>query len=259
VYGFCLGWGMAHGSKIEWTEGTWNPITGCTKVSPGCRHCYAERMSRRLQAMGVPQYKDAFRLALHPEVLDLPRRWRKPRFVFVNSMSDLFHESVPLGFVQRVFGVMQEVSQHQFQVLTKRPEIALEYAGELPWPGNVWLGTSVENAEYVWRVRTLQKIPAKIRFLSVEPLLGPIPRLPLRNIHWVIVGGESGPGARPMEEPWVTQIRDRCVTYGVSFFFKQWGGVNKKRMGRALEGRTWDEVPFSGARCARRHAASGRR
>ena len=243
MYGTCLGDTMAQGSRIEWTDGTWNPVTGCTKVSPGCRNCYAERLSRRLQAMGVPQYRDAFALSLHAAVLDLPRRWRRPRTVFVNSMSDLFHPKVPLEFIQRVFEVMVDASQHQYQVLTKRPEVALEHARALPWPDNVWLGTSVESGDFAWRVRTLQRIPAAVRFISAEPLLAPIPRLPLRNIHWVIVGGESGPGSRPMREAWVTQIRDRCVKYGVPFFFKQWGGVNKKRTGRVLQGRTWDEMP----------------
>lgn len=236
---------MANGSKIEWTEATWNPVTGCTKVSPGCKNCYAERMSKRLQAMGVPQYENAFALNMHEEVLDLPMRWKKPRVIFVNSMSDLFQEGIPLKFIQRAFTVMQECPQHQFQVLTKRPELALKHAGKLPWPENVWMGTSVENADYVDRVRILQQIPAKIRFLSVEPLLGPIPRLPLTKIDWVIVGGESGPGARPMKEEWVIQIRDRCNKYSVPFFFKQWGGVNKKRTGRELHGQTWDEMPVS--------------
>lgn len=235
---------MAQASRIEWTNATWNPVTGCTKVSPGCAHCYAERMSRRLQAMGVPQYRDGFSLTLQPEALDAPLGWRHPRRVFVNSMSDLFHPEVPLSFIQQVFDVMVRASQHQFQVLTKRPEIALHIADDLPWPANVWLGTSVESSDYVHRVRTLQKIPATIRFLSVEPLLGPIPRLPLKKIHWVIVGGESGPGARPMREEWVTQIRDRCIDQGVPFFFKQWGGVNKKKTGRELEGSTWDEMPI---------------
>ncbi|MCH8241416.1 MAG: phage Gp37/Gp68 family protein [Planctomycetes bacterium] len=234
---------MAAGSTIEWTQATWNPVTGCTKVSPGCKHCYAERMSKRLQAMRMPHYKNGFALALHRDSLDLPLRWKKPRVIFVNSMSDLFQERIPLKFIQQVFTVMQESPQHQFQVLTKRPELALAYSDQLPWPSNVWLGTSVESALYVHRIRTLQRIPAKIRFLSVEPLLGPIPRLPLSNIHWVIVGGESGPGARPMDERWVVQIRNRCVAAGVPFFFKQWGGVNKKRTGRTLDGKTWDEMP----------------
>jgi len=234
---------MANGSAIEWTEATWNPVTGCTKVSPGCKNCYAERMSKRLQAMGIPQYRNAFELALHPQTLDLPLRWRKPRLVFVNSMSDLFQEGIPLDFIRRVFDVMTQASQHTFQILTKRPEIALKHAKNLPWPANVWMGTSVENALYVHRVRTLQSIPAKVRLLSVEPLLGPIARLPLRNIHWVIVGGESGPGAMPMEATWVRQIRDQCRQKDVPFFFKQWGGTNKKKTGRLLDGQTWDEMP----------------
>ena len=234
---------MANGSTIEWTEATWNPVTGCTKISPGCKNCYAERMSKRLKAMGLKQYRNGFELTLQEDVVELPLRWKKPRVIFVNSMSDLFHERVPLKFIQRVFTVMQESPQHQFQVLTKRPERALECIGGLPWPPNVWLGASVESADYVSRVRTLQRIPAKIRFLSVEPLLGPIPRLPLSKIHWVIVGGESGPGARPMKQEWVVQIRDRCLRSDVPFFFKQWGGVNKKRTGRELDGKTWDELP----------------
>jgi protein gp37 len=235
---------MAQGSSIEWTEATWNPVTGCTKISPGCKHCYAERMARRLKAMGVPQYRNGFKLTLQPDALDIPLKWKRPRKIFVNSMSDLFQEGIPLEFIQRVFDVMQRASQHQFQILTKRPELALQYAEHLPWPSNVWLGTSVENALYVHRIHTLRIIPAKIRFLSVEPLLGPIPRLPLTGIHWVIVGGESGPGARPMKEEWVIQIRDRCLERGVPFFFKQWGGVNKKRAGRLLHNRTWDELPL---------------
>ncbi len=234
---------MADGSHIEWTQATWNPVTGCTKISPGCKHCYAERMSARLRAMGVPQYRNGFSLTVHPTSIDIPLHWKQPRLVFVNSMSDLFHDDVPLSFIQRVFDVMVEASWHRFQVLTKRPETALRLANNLPWPDNVWLGTSVENADFTHRVHTLAKVPARIRFLSVEPLLGPIPRLPLRGIHWVIVGGESGPGARPMHEEWVTEIRDRCVARSIPFFFKQWGGVNKKKTGRALEGQTWDELP----------------
>lgn len=234
---------MAQNSRIEWTEATWNPVTGCTKVSPGCKHCYAERMASRLRAMGVPQYKDGFKLALHPDVLPLPLRIRKPRTFFVNSMSDLFHKDVPLAFVRQVFDVMQSASQHTFQVLTKRPEIAAARAPSLPWPANVWLGTSVENALYARRIETLVTIPAAVRFLSLEPLLGPIPRLPLGGIHWVIVGGESGPGARPMKPEWVLSIRDQCLAKAVPFFFKQWGGVNKKKTGRLLEGQCWDQMP----------------
>lgn len=234
---------MAQASSIEWTNATWNPVTGCTKISPGCKHCYAERMARRLKAMGVHQYRNGFELTLQPDAMDVPRRWKKPRLVFVNSMSDMFHERVPLAFIRRVFETMADCPQHQFQVLTKRPEIALSFADDLPWPPNVWLGTSVESALYAHRSKTLAMVPASVRFLSVEPLLGPIPRLPLTKIDWVIVGGESGPGARDMRENWVIQIRDRCAERGVPFFFKQWGGVNKKRTGRTLEGRTWDEMP----------------
>lgn len=243
---------MAIGSTIEWTEATWNPVTGCTKISPGCKNCYAERMAKRLKAMGVPQYRDGFNLTLQPDALDIPLRWKRSRMIFVNSMSDLFHKDVPIEFIQRVFAVMKRASQHQFQVLTKRPEIALAHAEHLPWPENVWLGTSVESALYVHRIRTLRAIPARIRFLSVEPLLGPIPRLPLQGIHWVIVGGESGPGARPMEAEWVRQIRDRCAAQDVPFFFKQWGGVNKKRTGRQLDGCTWNEQPIHSLRRDRR-------
>ena len=235
---------MAQKSRIEWTQNTWNPITGCTKVSPGCEHCYAERMAKRLKAMRVSRYRNGFRVTVHREALNLPLRWKKPRLVFVNSMSDLFHEDVPLDFVQRVFVVMEQAARHTFQVLTKRPETALAYAPHLPWPENVWLGASIENALYTHRSNTLRRVPAKTRFLSMEPLIGPVPRLALRGIHWVIVGGESGPAARPMERSWVTQIRDRCIAQSVPFFFKQWGGVNKKRAGRALDGRTWDEMPI---------------
>jgi protein gp37 len=234
---------MAWSSAIEWTDGTWNPVTGCTKVSPGCKNCYAERMAKRLRAMGVPQYNNGFRVTTHEDALTLPLRWREPRLVFVNSMSDLFHELVPLSFVQRVFEVMERAAHHTFQVLTKRPEVVVQYASELPWPPNVWVGTSIENALYGHRGATLRQIPARTRFLSLEPLLGPLPGLSLEGIHWVIVGGESGPGARPMRREWVIQIRDRCHARGVPFFFKQWGGVNKKKAGRVLDGRTWDDMP----------------
>ena len=234
---------MADGSSIEWTEATWNPVTGCTKVSAGCKHCYAERMSNRLRAMGKEHYKNGFRLALHEDALTIPFGWRSPRLIFVNSMSDLFQKDVPLSFIQQVFKVMTACPHHTFQILTKRPEIAAEHASQLNWPKNVWLGTSVENAKVVSRIRHLRNIPAAIRFLSVEPLLGPIPRLPLTGIHWIIVGGESGPECRPMEPDWVRTIRNRCLERGVPFFFKQWGGVNKKKSGRTLDGRTWNELP----------------
>ncbi|HVU90135.1 MAG TPA: phage Gp37/Gp68 family protein [Pirellulales bacterium] len=234
---------MAQSSSIEWTEATWNPVTGCTKISPGCKHCYAERMALRLQAMGQERYRDAFKLTLQPDTLQTPLSWKKPRVIFVNSMSDLFHRDVPLDYIRQCFEVMEAAKQHTFQVLTKRPERAAELAAKLPWPSNVWMGTSVERADYTWRIGRLCQVPADIRFLSVEPLLGPIPRIPLSGIRWVIVGGESGPGARPMSAEWVRQIRDRCLRLEVPFFFKQWGGVHKSREGRDLDGRTWDQMP----------------
>ena len=190
---------MAQNSSIEWTEATWNPVTGCTKISPGCKFCYAERMAMRLKAMGQPRYRDGFKITLQDDLVELPLKWREPRMIFVNSMSDLFHRDIPVEFIQRCFETMRKASQHTFQILTKRPERVVELASELPWPSNVWMGTSIESADYTWRIHELQTVPAKIRFLSVEPLLGPIPQLPVRSIAWVIVGGESGPGARPME------------------------------------------------------------
>lgn len=234
---------MADGSSIEWTEATWNPVTGCTKVSAGCKNCYAERMSIRLQAMGKEHYRNGFRLAMHDDALTVPFRWTSPRLIFVNSMSDLFQKDIPLSFIQRVFDVMVACPHHTFQILTKRPEIAASFATDLPWPKNVWLGTSVENAGVTKRIHELRKIPAAVRFLSVEPLIGPIPRLPLTGIHWVIVGGESGPKSRPMDAAWVRTIRDKCVRQEVPFFFKQWGGTNKKKSGRKLDGRYWNELP----------------
>ena len=234
---------MAGLSSIEWTEATWNPVTGCSKISAGCKHCYAERMSFRLRAMGKPQYVDGFKLTLQPGALEIPLRWRKPRTIFVNSMSDLFHKGVGLEFTKKVFDVMNRCPQHTFQVLTKRPEIAADFASHLQWSPNIWMGTSVEDERVLHRIKSLREIPARIRFLSIEPLIGPIHRLPLTGIHWVIVGGESGPGCRNIDLEWVREIRDRCVQKGVPFFFKQWGGVNKKRAGRLLDGRTWDEMP----------------
>jgi len=237
---------MAQASSIEWTEATWNPVTGCTKISPGCKNCYAERMARRLQAMGQERYRNAFNVTLQPDVLDAPLRWRRPRMIFVNSMSDLFHSQVPSHFIAECFQIIERASRHTFQVLTKRPERALELASLLPWPRNLWLGTSVENSDYIWRIHRLTRIPAAVRFLSLEPLLGRIPHLPLARIHWVIVGGESGPGSRPMEEAWVAQIRDRCIMQNTPFFFKQWGGFHKSKAGRELAGRTWNEMPTTG-------------
>jgi len=234
---------MAQASSIEWTEATWNPVTGCTKISPGCQNCYAERMAKRLQAMGQKRYRNAFKVTLQPDVLEAPLRWRRPRMIFVNSMSDLFHKDVPDEYIAECFAVMERASQHTFQVLTKRPERARDLARDLPWPRNVWMGTTVENADYTWRIHSLVEIPATTRFLSLEPLIGPIPHLPLEDIHWVIVGGESGPGARTMDGKWVFQVRDQCLAQRIPFFFKQWGGVRKCDAGRELDGRLWNEMP----------------
>jgi protein gp37 len=234
---------MGLNSAIEWTQSTWNPVTGCTKISPGCRHCYAERMALRLQGMGQPNYARGFKLSLHPQALRLPQTWKKPQMVFVNSMSDLFHEDVPLDFIQRVFDIMRRAHWHQFQILTKRAERLLELDPLLAWSSNVWMGVTVEQADYVYRVDHLRRTHAAVKFLSLEPLLGPIPALDLDGIGWVVVGGESGPGARPMDPKWAIDLRDRCLEARVPFFFKQWGGVNKKKAGRLLEGRTWDEIP----------------
>jgi protein gp37 len=234
---------MAGPSRIEWTEASWNPVTGCTKASPGCLNCYAERMARRLQAMGQPNYRDGFRVVLHPAVLDAPLNWSRSQLIFVNSMSDLFHEDVPLDFIQKVFGVMSRARQHNFQVLTKRAERLEELAKRLPWPRNVWIGVSVENTDYAYRIEHLRHVPASTRFVSFEPLLADVGALDLNGIHWAIVGGESGPGARPMQPEWALALRDQCVRQSVPFFFKQWGGVQKKKAGRILDGREWDEYP----------------
>ncbi len=230
-------------SKIEWTESTWNPLTGCTKISPGCKHCYAERMAKRLQAMGQPNYANGFKLTLHPQVLEIPLGWKKPQMIFVNSMSDLFHKDVPMDFIQQVFDVMRRADWHRFQVLTKRAERLLELDPQIEWPSNVWMGVSVENKDYKYRIDLLRQTHAKIKFLSLEPLLGPLARLNLKDINWVIVGGESGPGARPLLEEWVIDIRDQCKAKQVPFFFKQWGGVHKKRAGRLLQGETYNQMP----------------
>lgn len=309
---------MSAQSPIEWTDATWNPVTGCDKVSAGCKFCYAEKLAERLQRMGNPRYTDGFAVRLQPDALPLPTTWRKPRRIFVNSMSDLFHKDVPDEYIDRTWAVMASTSWHTYQVLTKRadrlpewfarvkdggpaaverdrrliydfrlktfgqetadrhaaeeapptPEVRFIYdsaidagdvktdnsfrpsyslAGEChwrPWPlSNVWLGVSVEDARVLWRIDELRKVPAAVRFLSIEPLIGPLPSLDLTGIHWVIVGGESGPGARPMDPAWVRSVRDQCVEQGVPFFFKQWGGVNKKKAGRSLDGRTWDQLP----------------
>ncbi len=234
---------MATTSSIEWTEMTWNPVTGCRKVSQGCKHCYAERMAKRLHAMGSPRYAAGFAPTLHADLLDAPKRWAKPRVIFVNSMSDLFQDEVPLEFVQRAFAVMRECPQHTFQILTKRAERLSEVAHLLPWPSNVWMGVSVENDRVLSRVTDLGTVPAAVRFLSCEPLIGPLERLPLGGIQWVIVGGESGPGARPMRRAWVDSILRQCRAARVAFFFKQWGGPRKDLTGRELRGRTYNEMP----------------
>ena len=230
-------------SNIEWTEMTWNPVTGCTKVSQGCKHCYAERMAKRLTAMGSGRYRNGFKVTLHPDLLDVPRTWRQPRVVFVNSMSDLFHEDIPLDYIQRVFATMRDSPQHTFQVLTKRSDRLAELASHLPWPKNVWMGVSVEDARVISRIPDLSSTPAAVRFLSLEPIIGPLHELPLSGIHWVIVGGESGPRARPMRKEWVDSIYRQCRDARVPFFFKQWGGVRKDLTGRELHGRTFNEMP----------------
>ena len=230
-------------SSIEWTESTWNPLTGCTKVSPGCKNCYAERMAKRLHAMGQPNYRNGFDLTLHEHVLELPLRWKRPQMIFVNSMSDMFHEAVPVEFIRLAFDVMRRAHWHQFQILTKRGERLSRLAAQIDWTPNVWMGVSVESEDYISRIDNLRDTGARIKFLSLEPLLGPLAALDLRGIDWVIVGGESGPRARPMKENWVLEIRDQCLAAGVPFFFKQWGGRNKKKTGRRLAGRYWDNLP----------------
>lgn len=234
---------MALQSSIEWTEATWNPVTGCSKISPGCKHCYAERMARRLQAIGHPHYRDGFNVTLHEDTLDLPLRWKRPQAIFVNSMSDLYHPDVPLSFIKKVYGVMRQARWHRYQILTKRAERLAELDDKLPWAPNIWQGVTVEHPDYANRIDLLRETGAHVRFLSLEPLLAPMPKLKLRGIDWVIVGGESGPGARPMEEAWVLDIRKQCERAGAAFYFKQWGGVFKKRNGRLLEGRTWNDMP----------------
>ena len=235
---------MSEKSKIEWTESTWNPLTGCTKVSPGCTNCYAERLSRRLKAMRNPSYTNGFKLTLHPKQLMTPYRWKKSRMIFVNSMSDLFHEDVSEEYIIEVFKTLQCANQHHYQVLTKRSTRLKEISAKLVWTKNIWMGVSVENEAYSYRIDNLRGTSAAVKFLSLEPLLGPIPRMNLFGINWVIVGGESGPGARTMKEKWVLDIKTQCEESRVPFFFKQWGGVNKKKTGRLLNGQTWDGMPM---------------
>jgi len=236
---------MSTRSHIEWTDSTWNPVTGCSKISAGCAHCYAERMALRLQAMGQPKYVNGFDVCLHPDALEQPLRWRRPRRVFVNSMSDLFHRDVPDAFVERIVNVMRRAHWHTFQILTKRSERMAELSAVMTFPPNAWLGVTVERADYMWRVADLCRSTAAVRFLSLEPLPGPMDDLDLRGIDWVVLGGESGPGARPLDPSWVYAVRDRCVETEVPFFFKQWGGVRRRKAGRRLAGRTWDQLPMA--------------
>ncbi len=234
---------MATQSKIEWTESTWNPVTGCTKISSGCKNCYAERMAKRLQAMGQVNYRNGFELACHEHVLELPLKWKKPQKVFVNSMSDLFHRKVSKTFIKKVFDVMNRAPMHTLQVLTKRADRLAELSDELTWGKNIWMGVSVENDKHKDRIDCLRYTEANVKFISFEPLIGSVGKVNLKNIDWAIVGGESGPGARYMDPEWVTNLRDQCIKQKVAFFFKQWGGINKKKTGRLLDGRTWDEIP----------------
>jgi protein gp37 len=235
---------MAKNSKIQWTDVTWNPITGCSKISAGCDNCYAERMAARLKAMGSPKYRDGFKLALHRGLLGKPLKWKKPSLVFVNSMSDLFHRDVPIGFINEAFDAMRMADWHIFQILTKRIDRAASGdCGHLAWPNNVWIGATVENRDVIRRIDLLREIPAAVKFVSFEPLLGPLPRLDLKGIDWVIAGGESGPGARPMKGEWVAGIQKTCSDQGIPFFFKQWGGPNPKKKGRLLNGVEHSEMP----------------
>lgn len=234
---------MSSNSKIEWTGATWNPVTGCTKMSPGCMNCYAERMSKRLKAMGQVNYKNGFKLCIHKHALELPLCWKKPQTIFVNSMSDLFHKDIKDAFIEKVFDVMNRAPWHTFQVLTKRADRLANISSQLSWGKNIWMGVSVENADYKFRIDCLRKTEAQVKFISFEPLIDSIGKVNLKNIDWVIVGGESGPHARYMSPEWVAGIRDQCLIQKIPFFFKQWGGVNKKKAGRLLDGRTWDEMP----------------
>jgi protein gp37 len=234
---------VADRSAIEWTEATWNPVTGCSQISPGCAHCYAKTFAERWRGVPGHPYEQGFDLRLWPDRLEQPLRWRRPRVIFTNSMSDLFHEAIPLDYIAQVFEVMERAEQHTFQVLTKRHERLAELADDLPWPANVWMGVSIENRRFVHRADYLREVPAAVRFISAEPLLGPLEGLDLTDIHWLIAGGESGRRHRPVREEWITELRDRCGQENVAFFFKQWGGHRPKSKGRLLDGRTWDEMP----------------
>jgi protein gp37 len=237
---------MALHSTIEWTDASWNPVTGCTQVSPGCDHCYALAFAERFRGVSGHPYEQGFDLRLWPERLDLPLRWKKPRRIFVNSMSDLFHKDVPDEFVRRIFDTMVRAEQHTYQILTKRPQRLARLGRSLPWPPHVWIGVSVESNAYAWRADYLRRVPAAVRFISAEPLLGPVDELNLEGLHWVITGGESGIGHRWCNPDWVRDVRDRCVADGIAYFHKQWGGRTPKAGGRMLDGRTWDELPRTG-------------
>lgn len=230
-------------TKIEWTDRTWNPITGCTPISDGCQNCYAIKMARRLKAMGNARYRNGFQVTIHQDLFDQPLRWKKPSMIFVNSMGDMFHENIPLEYIQRIFKTMTKANQHVFQVLTKRSSRMLELAPRLPWSDNIWLGVTVESGKYLYRVENLKKTPAKTKFLSIEPMIGPVNNLVLDGIDWVIVGGESGHHARIIKKEWAISIRDTCTANDVPFFFKQWGGTNKKKTGKVLDGKIWDQFP----------------
>lgn len=234
---------MAKNSSIEWTESTWNPTTGCTKISDGCKNCYAEKMAKRLKAMNNPRYRNGFQVTIHEDLIDLPLSWKKPQMIFVNSMSDLFHEYIPDDIIIKIFQTMVKADWHIFQVLTKRSERLLALSKRLPWPNNIWMGVTVENSKVQYRIQDLVNTPAHIKFLSLEPLIGPLYNLDLSGIDWIIVGGESGAGARPMNPEWVRNIRDNCLKSNTPFFFKQWGGFNKKKNGRKLDGQYWDQQP----------------
>ncbi|OPZ86286.1 MAG: Phage protein Gp37/Gp68 [bacterium ADurb.Bin429] len=234
---------LADQSKIEWTEATWNPVTGCSKVSTGCQHCYAERLAHRLHAMGNPQYVNVFTPTMHEQALSLPMRWKRPRMIFVNSMSDLFHEAVSDEFILSIFNTMVTANQHHYQILTKRSERLFQLNHILPWRKHIGMGVTVESADYLYRLDHLRQTDAQLKFVSIEPMLSPLREIDLTGIDWVIVGGESGPGARPMQTEWVIEIRDKCIAAGVPFFFKQWGGVRKSKNGRLLDGVTWDQMP----------------
>jgi protein gp37 len=230
-------------SRIEWTESTWNPITGCSKISPGCKNCYAERMARRLHAMRQANYRNGFKLTMHPHTVSLPLSWKKPQMIFVNSMSDLFHAQAPKDFIMEIFGTMNKACWHMYQILTKRAEQLTKLDSMLRWANNIWMGVTVESADYVYRIDRLRESRSLNKFISFEPLLGSVGNLNLKGIDWVIAGGESGPGARPVQKEWITEIRDQCIEAGIPFFFKQWGGVRKKQNGKILDGRIWNEFP----------------